>query len=186
MTHLLLDHGVSVNIRFGNDETPLVRATKCGNEALVRRLLEVGADPDTKIRKGSAVIHSGCAAIHEAVIKGHQRVVKVLIKQGGADINSRTDEGNTPLIIAVMSHKDSIVKLLLEYGANSLMVNKRGKNAFQYARESHNDVVTAELSMPNRRRRDTRMEPKRDEELRGLDSKKSWFSKAFRQGEERR
>ena len=41
----------------------------------------------------------GWAAIHKACFKGHLTIVKELI-QSGANVNLKTNDGNTPILLA--------------------------------------------------------------------------------------
>jgi ankyrin repeat protein len=89
-----------------------------GHEAVVRPLLEKGADADskatTKSFEGDWTLLSFAA--HEAIVK--------LLLEKGADADSKTtpglfQEGRTPLSYAAERGYEAIVKLLLEKGADA-------------------------------------------------------------------
>jgi ankyrin repeat protein len=66
-------------------------------------------------------------SLHFAILIGHQSIVKVLIDISSKSIlNSLNKNFNTPLHLAIMEESISIVKLLVENGANINFKNKEG------------------------------------------------------------
>ena len=64
-----------------------------------------------------------------ATSRGYTSVVKLLL-EGGADLNSRTDDTkSTALHLATERNYTDIVKLLLEYGADKNAIDEEGKTA---------------------------------------------------------
>ena len=99
----LLDQGVAVDTHFRYDRTPLSFAADRGNVALVKLLLERGADPasrDTfyKITPAAA-----------AASKGHVEVVRLLLAKGVA-------VDDDVFLSAVRSGNADVVGLVLEKG----------------------------------------------------------------------
>ena len=94
----------------------LWEATRKGDTAAVKKLLDEGLDVNTKLRYGATVLFYACE-------RGHLDVVKLLLERG-ADVNVKdTFYGATPLTWAVSpaggrkpQHAE-IVQLLLERGA---------------------------------------------------------------------
>ena len=78
-----------------------------------------------------------------AVSNGVESAIKVHIARGD-DLNARDDADNTPLMIAARKKKTSTCKLLLENGANPLLIDLEGKNAITIAFEA-GGIETAEL-----------------------------------------
>jgi len=72
--------GIPVNLTNQTGDTLLMLAAYHGHDGTVKRLLELGADPD-------AVNVKGQAPIAGAVFKGHDEVVKVLF-EAGADVTA--------------------------------------------------------------------------------------------------
>ena len=94
--------------RAAGGSTPLMYAALYGDTALVKRLLTSGADPN-------ASNAAGATALMWAV--PHTDRMDLLVA-AGADVNARSQDGRTPLLIAagiVGAH--SAVELLLENGA---------------------------------------------------------------------
>ena len=64
-------------------------------------------DPDT-----------GMTALHNAALKGHEKVVEVLLDNGAA-IDPEDFFGNTPLGHAVKKNMEHVVRLLIQRGADA-------------------------------------------------------------------
>lgn len=55
--------------------------------------------------------------------------------QSGAHINVQNEQGNTPLIIAVIHNRPKVVKTLLEMGADTSIKNNAGNTALDIAHD---------------------------------------------------
>ena len=66
-------------------------------------------------------------------------MIKVLVEEGGADINLSDDiEKWTPLIICSINGHDECVEYLIKQGATIELVAESGMTAIDYAREGLN------------------------------------------------
>jgi len=83
---------------------PLHEAGSNGHEAVVRLLLEQGADVEAKI-------NDGWTALHEAARGGHEAVVRLLLEKG-ADVEAKTDDGWKALHRAAGGGHEAVVRLL--------------------------------------------------------------------------
>ena len=105
----LLTNGARANILAGKlAETPLHVAAFSGNLAIVRRLLEVGADVGLRDRHERT-------AIVQALIENHGDVVALLVAKG-ADLKSLDDIGLTPFTRAAYYGRTDEVMLFLRKG----------------------------------------------------------------------
>jgi len=95
---------------------PIVAAASSGNVDIVRLLLDHGANIQGETYFPEAdYTYLGGTALHAAVANEHSHVVAFLLEQG-ADVHAGDGgEGLTPL---QRTHDLSILKLLLEYGAD--------------------------------------------------------------------
>ena len=126
-----------VNTLMNNDTTALYIASQFGFVQTVTALLEVGADVNffmpiakyngekfittrNELDYNAISVNSetanGASAIHAASEEGHAKVVQTLINFG-ADFNSKTI-GVTPLILATQYNRSSVVRVLIENGAD--------------------------------------------------------------------
>lgn len=128
--------------RFGNDEEisetigKLIREKAplqellwahawAGNEDAVRDLLEREVSPSESDDRGYG-------AVHFAAVKGHTKVLVLLIK-AGACLDKRSVEGNTALHFASAQGLFHVVGLLLLYCADVNMADREGKTALNLA-----------------------------------------------------
>ncbi|MFI5118946.1 MAG: ankyrin repeat domain-containing protein [Thermoanaerobaculia bacterium] len=72
--------------------TPLHSGTSRGDAAMVKKLLDKGADPDARQQ-------AGWTSLHNAAAQGSVEIVR-LLRAKGADISARTDDGKTAADLA--------------------------------------------------------------------------------------
>jgi Ankyrin repeats (3 copies)/Ankyrin repeat len=96
--------------RFPKDIQGLHLVAYFGVEAVVKQLLEKGADVNIATSDGRT-------PLHEASRIGNVEVVKLLLEKG-ADVNTAKNDGSTPLHEASRGDNVEVVKLLLERGAD--------------------------------------------------------------------
>jgi ankyrin repeat protein len=102
---------VDWNQRNNNGYTGVNLAAANGHEAVVKVLLEKGAELESKDETWSQTPLSWAAN------NGHEAVVKLLLEKG-AELESKEEKwGRTPLSLATETGHEAIVKLLLEKGA---------------------------------------------------------------------
>jgi RNA polymerase sigma factor (sigma-70 family) len=77
-----------------------------------------------------------------AVANGVENAIKVHIAKGD-DLNARDDGGNTPLMIAARKKQINACRLLLENGADPLLLDLEGKDAVTIASEAGSGETAA-------------------------------------------
>lgn len=125
--HHLIAQGTEVNGQDAKGLTPLHKAAYNGHLAIVNALIAAGAKIDITNCTGRTPLHM--AAEH-----GHKEIVKTLIVNG-ANKNAQDYEDTTPLHYAAQNGHKKIVKALINSGAKLNMLNRRGKNPEQVARD---------------------------------------------------
>ena len=87
--------------------SPLHVAAKNGHGAIVRLLLERGADVSAKNILTNTPLHAAAA-------EGHALIVQLLL-QRGADISAKKSDGFTPLHLGSSEGHEAVVQLLLVF-----------------------------------------------------------------------
>ena len=120
---LLGDQNIDVDLSDKNGETPLMMASIDGNLPLVKTLVT-----DHK----ALLDHIGWTPLHYACAKGQLEVAHFLITNG-AIVDSMSLGNTTPLMMAVQSGNEQLVKLLLDKGADLQLRNSQGLTAIDIA-----------------------------------------------------
>jgi len=120
---LLGDQNIDVDLSNKSGETPLMMAAIDGNLPLVKTLV---------IGHKAQLDHIGWTPLHYACAKGHLEVAEFLITNG-AIVDSMSLGNTTPLMMAVQSGNEQLVKLLLDKGADLQLRNSQGLTAIDIA-----------------------------------------------------
>ena len=136
---MLLDKGANVNAADAMGDTPLTVANM-NNTALIRLLIERGANPKLAGRDGFTALMYAAAA-------GNAEAIKLLLSKG-ADVNAANTAGGkvprgevalkhlTALMLAVPFGTPEAVKALLDGGADVKLRDIRGMTALMLAMAS--------------------------------------------------
>jgi ankyrin repeat protein len=135
---------------FAAAEKPtLADAAEQGNKALIRSLLDKGADVN-------AAQIDGTTALHWAVYNDDAETAALLVKRG-ANVNAANRYGVPPLSLACTNGNATLVKLLLDSGADANALLQGGETMLMTAARAGNvEVVKALLAHeanPNARER---------------------------------
>ena len=132
LVQMMLDKGVDVNGEDFECVHALEHAVSSGDVYVVSLLLEKGAD--------LSFAGSGMDAINRAASNGYIPVMQILLDYG-ANINSVQWKGRPPLFEAAKNRHSSMVRFLLDRGAD-LEVAECGEDAFFFAVEhGYEEVV---------------------------------------------
>ena len=101
---------------------------------IVRRLIEAGAPINDTASYGLWY------ALHNAVVEGNSEVVEVLLS-AGANPDVLSEDGSTPLMMAVRGGDARIVALLIKAGANVFLKNEDDETAVDMARQAGFDAA---------------------------------------------
>lgn len=135
--------GVAPDERWKSDgDTALALAVRGGHVAVVRALLEAGADPNLAVRGETPI----AIAIGPQLLdpRARRELVRVLAA-GGGDVDERDADGLTPLMRAVLTARGDArtAETLLELGADLAAQHASGMTALELAQ---GDPAKAELA----------------------------------------
>ncbi|XP_008791721.2 ankyrin-3-like [Phoenix dactylifera] len=120
---LLLQHYNPNTLHFGR--TLLHHAILCANPRAVHTLLASGADCEFPVKTSRK---NEFRPIHMAARLGHPSILQILIDKG-CDLNSRTDSGETALMLCARHKRDDCLKVLASAGADLGLVSSAGASA---------------------------------------------------------
>lgn len=127
---LLLDNNADINARDARNHTPLYEALMSGRTQIARLLVKRGAefDPDRML---------------EQVVRNQvtDRDVIEFLTQHGADINHVTENGDTPLHLAVKLGNRVLSKHLIANGADVNAGDAAGHSPLWYASRRRNEDI---------------------------------------------
>ena len=139
LMRLFLAHGADIDYRNGNGETALLLAAWQGRQAAVDWLLERGA----KINAGE----KQWSALHYAVFAGHGDLARQLIERG-ADIDAKSSNGSSVLMMAIYEGREELARLLIEKGADRSVKNDWGDGALEWAMRNNNLKLARLVTSP--------------------------------------
>lgn len=133
----LVENGVDVNLAVdkGSDAgcTALIMAVTASNEAIVRLLLDHGADANARTTRDrrTALIHT--ASNHYSPASTKVEIMELLLTHG-ADVNTKSKDRKTALLMAISrSTRPEAVQLLLNHGADVNAADSTGESALTAA-----------------------------------------------------
>ncbi|EHK18147.1 uncharacterized protein TRIVIDRAFT_159440 [Trichoderma virens Gv29-8] len=157
----------SKNLSPDGHITDLLIATHYGHHAIVKVLVENGADIEAKDSMGRTPLSQAAENGHEAIVKllvekgadieakdlfgqtplsqaaenGHEAIVKLLV-ENGADIEAKDGVfGRTPLLWAIESGHEAIMQLLVEKGADIEVKDIMGRTPLLQAAENGHEAI---------------------------------------------
>lgn len=122
------------DLLLGNPVTNVNLANKSGENALMMAAFD-GDLPTVKmlvLDKKASVNKQGWAPIHYAATNGHLQIVEFLMAHG-ARVNAFSPSETTPLMMAIGSGNEQLIKYLLDNGADLSLRNHEGYTAIDVA-----------------------------------------------------
>ena len=120
---LISNKATDVDLSNKNGETPLMIASINGNLPVVKALVQ---------QRNAMIDHVGWTPLHYACAKGQLEVAQYLLANG-AVVDSLSPGDTTPLMMAVQSGNEPLIKLLLDKGADLQIRNSVGLSAIDIA-----------------------------------------------------
>jgi hypothetical protein len=139
MMQLFIERGANPRRANRNGEQALQLAAWNGHLEAVKWLLDHGAPMN---RDGDY-----WGALHYAVFNGHRELARYLLDRG-ANIDARSPNGSTPLMMAAREGREELARLLLETGADTKAKNDWGDTALTLAMRYDHYRVGKMISSP--------------------------------------
>jgi ankyrin repeat protein len=157
----LLEQKLNLNLQDKQGQTALALAAANNQADVVKLLLKKNADPNIQDQSGWSALmkavyqgHTACVealasqshqevnrALLVAALTGRKDIVKVLL-DSGAEVDTRADDGRTPLMLAAAKGDADLVAALLAVGAEPTLVDKSGATAAALAAaKGYNDLA---------------------------------------------
>lgn len=129
----LLSQGFEVDSKDREGVTPLRHAAESSKEVTFQMLIQKGANASLKDNKGSSLLH-------RAAIGGNTSIInKPLLL--GLEIDTRSDDGFTPLMAAALVGKQSAFKMLLRHEANVSLKDNKGVCLLHWAVQGEDTCI---------------------------------------------
>jgi ankyrin repeat protein len=134
----ILKTGVNIDAADVGGSTALMLAAWLRQEKSVQLLLEYDADPNIRGRDGKTALHLAAEDTE------NQEALVYHLTQYKADVNASA-YSFTPILLAAIQNHTSIVKLLIECGANVKAEDYHGRTALHYLAQHGNTPSVATL-----------------------------------------
>jgi hypothetical protein len=132
MMELFLKYGAAVNFQNRFHEQAVMLAVWKGRREAAGWLVLHGAQVN---REGNE-----WSALHYATFAGHTELARFLI-ENKADVNARSNNGSTVLMMAAREGREKIASLLIEHGAIRTAKNDWGEDALTWAMRNGNLTI---------------------------------------------
>lgn len=142
----LIRNGAGVNIKNDAGVTSL-KVLFTGDYSsydysIFRMLVDSGANLNVRYEKGRTILY-------QAIDKGKINAVKILL-ENGAEVNSRDDNGITPLIFSFIDdNRYDIIEELIDYGAEIEAEDDKERTALSYAASYDEEIEKFDLLFKN-------------------------------------
>lgn len=152
LVKLLLEHGASLEIPDRLGFSVLHKAVLSGNLEIIAHILSLAVPPtpatstkseedddddEIELSEGldinTRTYDEGLSPLHQAALMGRTEVVAALVAHPSCDVNIENHRGSTPLHKAASKNFPSIVKILLDSGANIDAVDSSERTALHWA-----------------------------------------------------
>lgn len=145
----LIAQGAKLNAQMDKTgETPLHLAARYARADAAKRLLDAGDDAIA-----NAQDNTGRTPLHASVAADAQGVFHILLKNRFTNLDAKTYDGTTPLMLAARLAIEGMVEALIEANADVNIADENGKTALHWA-AAVNNVEAVNVLLKNNANRD--------------------------------
>jgi ankyrin repeat protein len=146
VAQVLLGHpDLRIDLSNSAGETPLMMAALRDQDDWVTRMLDKGARIDGTVEPGK----SGWTPLHYAAASPGAKALRVLLTRG-AQVDARSPNGSTPLMMAAQYGTEDAVDLLLKQGADLRLRNDLDLSAADFAQRGGRESLARRLAAGTR------------------------------------
>jgi ankyrin repeat protein len=152
VTQALLDLHARPDIKDEEGATPLMFASKTGQEKIVKIILSMISsltDGKDKVNDrdvhGMTALHYAASAEAEDIVEPVEQSIRQLLEIG-ANLEAQDEEGRTPLHIAILHKHSATAELLLSFDANADAKDKAGATSLMLACQNGQAVIRTLLA----------------------------------------
>jgi len=120
----LIKHGCDIDATTFGNETALHAAARHGQEDVVKYLIKHNANPNLRSKSYETPLHIACCYSSVNIVKYLLAAPDIHV-----DIDALDVSNGTALINAAFSNNIEIVKCLMDYGANTELIDMHGRTA---------------------------------------------------------
>ncbi len=164
VARLLIDAGVDINHKDNYGNTAVGHAAESGKADVIAALLTFRPDVENVNEKGNTPLITAVKRLTNTYQDKYRQCVKVLLEYSCTGVNIQNNDGDTALLCAVRDlsrskddtgeddHVRRIIELLIQYGADPGLKNKKGETAFTVEQsKGFNDVVRFQQNIADKR-----------------------------------
>ncbi|GFF59181.1 ankyrin repeat and protein kinase domain-containing protein 1 [Aspergillus udagawae] len=144
MVQLLLAHGADASAKDREDRTPIHICCTYGQVALLKTLIDAGADIDAAENGAVDSGARGQTPFHNAVLCGHTECAKILLERG-ADPNLLYGPEEHVIGSAVFRGQTELVQLMLDKGADVNRPERLGTTPLMIAAIANREQIARML-----------------------------------------
>ncbi|XP_048247108.1 ankyrin repeat domain-containing protein 50-like isoform X1 [Haliotis rufescens] len=123
---ILSQGSVDIDRRGTDGRTAVMLAAHWGNSAIFNVIIEKKPDVSKFDKLGNSILHLAC-------LGGDMKIVKYVLSQNMADINSKNQNGETPVMLAALQGQKQLLLFLLGQHADMSPLDNAGNNILHLA-----------------------------------------------------
>ncbi|XP_071082120.1 uncharacterized protein [Haliotis cracherodii] len=130
----------NINTRGQKGYTPIMITAVCGHQSVFDLLVSKQADLTLVNNDGDSLLHVACQG-------GNKAIVQYLVSP--SNINTRGQNGYTPIMMAALKGHQSVFDLLVSKQADLTLVNNNGDSLLHVACQGSNKAIVQYLVSPS-------------------------------------